>query len=194
MSIARKLVLLAGMALAALALTASTASAENRPVEVINEHIEDPAQDNCAPCTIHAAGEATISTSVGGAPVSRCLDEFAGTINHNALGEVRWTGGPHGAPGCTVTNCAELAEQHWPILGGHEEAGREFVIVEFCLRGTTPIDLHCTAEVPIVHIGNHDYTLSLTNHPCAGGAFFVTGAWQLESDPHDEIEIVHVTG
>jgi hypothetical protein len=193
MSIARKLVLLAGMALAALALTASTASAENSPIEVINEHIEPGAGDNCAPCTIHAKGEATISTSIGGAPISRCADEFEGLINHNGTGEIRWTGGPHGAPGCTVSNCIELGERHWPIFGGHEEAGREFVIVEFCLRGGgVQLDIHCTAEVPIVHLGGHNYTLSLTNQECAGGAFFVTGAWEVESDPHDEIEIVHL--
>jgi hypothetical protein len=95
-----------------------------------------------------------------GSPVSRCHDEFAGTINHNATGEIEWHGEAHRAPGCTVTNCAELAEQHWPILGGHEEAGREFVIVEFCLRGGgVQLDIHCTAEMPTTHT-------AITTTPC----------------------------
>ena len=130
MRIARKLMLLAAMAIAALAITASTAAAEIEPVEVVNE----ATAEHCAPtCTVHATGSGTaISAHFMGNefPQLLCNDEFSGSISEGAEGEIHtqeWM--PVSAGSCWKEPCGADTQEsgdgnHWPF-NIYEEAGRE---------------------------------------------------------------------
>ena len=193
MRIARKILLLTVMAFAAMALAATAASAN--PVTVIDEHSAVGAE--CDPCDIHVVGEAVITALPSGVPVSSCEDEFEGEINADGSGTIEWIGAPHGAaPGCNVVNCTNAAtgpdpysEWHWPISNMEETAGSVSAMVRFCLRAGAG-ELHCDAPVDIADAGGHHYVFS-THVLCGAGTREVEGEWEVESELHDEIEIVH---
>ncbi len=195
MRIALKLLLLAMMATAAMAFTASTAVAQETEVEVVDE-----ANDHapCDPCNLHDEGESHIFSLVAGAEVSTCEDEFNATISHDGTGEITWSGTAHGAPGCLPINCID-GEEHWPIISPIGEVGGEVehFTVRFCLRNApTGVESHCDGEVTIerTEIG-HVYELHATivdTTNCPGRRIEVHGFTEyIESDGDDNVEIEH---
>jgi len=191
MSIARKILLLALTALAAMAFAASTASAQETLVEFENE-----AGENCDPCLLHIVGESLLrDRQQPGAPVvSGCIDEFNVTLYHDTTGEVEWHGEDHPdiIIGCQTTNCmANPAEAHWPISAvGETGTDTLHMMVRFCLNNG-----HCNGEVAVAEIDLHLYEFSM-HQLCFGGAREIEGHWETETDPDtgeniEDFEIDH---
>jgi len=194
MRIARKILLLALTALAAMALAASTASAQT-PVE-----FEDEAGNDCDPCLVHIEGEAHIRdrTQVGAPIVSECHDEFDATLYHDTTGEIEWHGeidDPIG-PGCNTRNCdpvvVDPAEEHWPISNVGEIATDTVLMsIRFCLN-----NLHCNGvNIPAVETHHHHYEFTM-HQRCFQGAREIEGHWETEVDPDtgeniEDFEIDH---
>jgi hypothetical protein len=179
MRIAHKILLAALMALAAMAFAASTASAQETPVEFENEN-----NAPCNPCVVHVEGESHIrALNVVGQPlVSECHDEFAARLRHFSGGEIEWVGVDHPGPSCTVSNCAP-PENHWPVSNVREHVdGSVEMTVRFCLSG-----LHCNGNVRVTELPSHNYHFAMTQL-CAGGAREVEGEWRTEAEPNFEID------
>jgi hypothetical protein len=190
MSIARKLVLLAGLAISALALTASSASGQETMVEVVEEEGHVP----CVECPIHLAGETVIRNEAGNV-TSTCEDEFEGVIDADGKGDLEWVGSAHGAPGCNVVNCV-APEDHWPF-GALDElaAGTTHIYLRLCFSAAGN-ENDCVVEIQITDTGLHDYLASLASQECPAGPggvghAFLTGSWTFETETHTSLEFEH---
>jgi len=178
MRIARKILLLALTVVAAMAFAASTASAQETPVEFEHEN-----GDPCSPCLVHIEGESHIRdrTQPGAPIVSGCHDEFNATLWHDSSGELEWHGEDHEPVGigCNTINCTLVpGEEHWTITDvGETAADTVHMTVRFCLN-----NLHCNAEVPATETHHHHYEFSM-HQLCFGGAREVEGLWETEVDP-----------
>jgi hypothetical protein len=191
MTIARKLVLVAGLATSALALSAGTATAQESEVEVVEEIGHIP----CDACPIHITGETQFRNEAGNV-ITSCEDEFEGTINADGSGVLNWVGGPHGGPGCFIVNCAGT-EADWPTSDiGEFGNGEEHLWIRFCLSAGGN-ENHCDAEIHIEDESLHHYVLSLTNQECPAGPtgeghVFISGQWEIGSDEeHPPLELEH---
>jgi len=180
MRIARKILLPALTALAAMAFAASTASAQT-PVE-----FEDEAGNDCSPCLVHIEGETHIRdrTQVGAPIITECHDEFDATLWHDGTGEIEWHGEDHpDAPiGCFTINCDHAVvppeEEHWPVSGVGEIATDT---VQMTLRVCFN-NLHCNwVNIPATEIGHHQYEFTM-HQRCFGGAREFEGHWETEVD------------
>ena len=193
MRIARKLALLLTMAIAAMALAATTASADEA-VGVVDEATGNP----CAPtCTIHVAGESSLS-AFHVITVSNCTDEFTATLDANGNGEVDTWDGVDDASACTREQCTDSsgAREHWPI--STEEIADDTVELgaEFCLSPrngdmSDAAKARCDVDAIIVEHNdpNHDYEIDLS-HECniGGNPVEVHGDWDIEGT---DFEFVH---
>jgi len=184
MRLARKLFLLAAMALAALALTATTANAQ---VEVIDE---DGFNDHCPAVTVvndhdvvggchveyKSEGDVPLVVQTAGGPVtlSSCEFHLSGRVGENGSGYIDnallTDEVPPSNPPCTRTPCDEPsnaahhphAELLWPIAFT-EIDGVETLEATFCLRptanpegsGNTPCEVH----LPWTDNGGHNYEI-----------------------------------
>ena len=203
MNITQRLTLLCATAIAAMALTATNATA-TEPITVAEEGAAVCAP---APCTIHVVGEFGFR-AFHAFTISTCESEFFADINANGTGEItQWTGINHPVDGpCTREMCTDPDPagdpEHWPIEGTEETGENEtLMLVEFCL---TPTASHGSpetrCEVPI-HIteeptNNHHYFFDLFFEcDISGTPVEVAGNWETEEihNPaeEDEIEIVH---
>jgi len=153
MRIARKIMLLAAMAIAAMAFAAGSASAAN-PIE-----IEDLASNPCNPaCVVHIDGESHLARLDTGAIITTCADEFSAELNHNGTGPITWTGSAHGAPGCNTTNCVIMSPR-WNIASTEEvAAGQVEFLVPICLRSiVTGAESECSVDVIATDLGGGSY-------------------------------------
>ena len=214
MRLARKLFLLAAMAVAALAVGAGAANAQ---VEVIDE----PSGEHCGAVTT-----LTAHTAVGG-----CLVEFESTgavplhayipgkvtlfdcswhlearIGENGTGYVTQAKLTNTTPGsCPRTPCDEAAPSHaellWPFVL-NESAGQESLELTFCLRPLTFPDVEgqgntpCTVHLEVTDLGNHDYEIghSPSESFCEPGLPFPVSLESLHflyEEGSDKIEIIH---
>jgi hypothetical protein len=207
MLIARKFVLLCAMALAALALGATSASAQETGVEVIEELSGDPCSV-AAPCRVHAEGTSELHEHVGGVPVevSACDDEFEANVfgdgsgvidvyNNNASTSVR----------CLRRKCngvgEPVSEATWPIYDAGETGPNVgHMWVDFCIdtvAAPNGAGAHCTVEVQVEEdpLDDHHYIFSVDSWTCPTLNLELTGEWETENpptSPHEGIEIVHV--
>jgi hypothetical protein len=189
MRIARKLVLLCAMALAAMALGAGNASAQETSVEFVEE-----TGGQCNPCIVTAEGESHIVSTFTGQQVSKCHDVFTSEIWHDGSGHIYdWKGTNHEVvgPGCTVTPCTDPVEKEWDITApGETGTDKGHMTVRFCLvsGGNT---VHCNAEVqvsePSLHVAQFATTVN-----CAFGTRRVEGSWTQVPDGGAGFEVNHL--
>jgi len=196
MTIARKILLLVAVALFTMALTASTASAQETDVEVLHELTGAP----CSPCSVHVRGESRLLAVPPGVVVFSCIDEFNANLYDNGTGEVEWDGENHVAPGCNITNCLGSTgfNPHWAFDNiGELGNGVEYTNVNFCLKGGAN-EVPCTGEVLIqehLPARSHDYEFRTRPEgiPCAGGTRIIHGMWEAEVDGADnKVELIHL--
>jgi len=197
MTTVRKIVLLVAMALSAMALAATTASAQETEVEIIDEPTGVP----CNPCVVHIRGESRILAVPPGIVVSTCTDEFNARLYHGGTGEIEWDGEPHPSPGCNTTNCLGNPgfNPHWNVNRiGELGNGVEHTNVNFCLRAGAN-EIPCTGEVLIqehLPVGSHDYEFRTRPEgiPCAAGTRVIHGMWETEHEggtSDQEVELIH---
>ncbi len=212
MRLARKLVLTAAMALAAMAMTAGTASAQEEPVNVFNEGTGVACSTATGNCDLHVAGNSVLTQHVFGAEsqASACNDEFVARLGANGTGTIpTYTNNAPVAP-CTRIKCNGVGENAsegtWPVTntGEYTAAGQTLdghLTVRFCLDlASMPNDpgVHCTVEIDVDATANHRYRFTAVNEHCPLGIPGVEaeldGTWNSEVTPdagQEQIEIVH---
>jgi hypothetical protein len=197
MSILRKLALLSVMALAAMAFSATSASAT--PLEV--QHESTGVHCGFTPntdCNVHAQGEDSLE--IFGITLSTCQTEFNAEIFEDGTGWIHANFQDHPTDGdCTRIECngvnEPIEEAEFEILSGAdapEETGTNAgtMVVRFCLDDTSNPDetgIHCTAPVTVLEPTLHDYNFRL-NHVCPN-LVHVIGDYTIEGSP---IEIEHL--
>jgi len=149
-----------------MAFAASSASATD-PIEV-----ETLAGAPCtlATCLFHVDGESHLARLDNGLIVSTCADEFFVEFAHNGSGHIRWTGLPHGAPGCNTTNCTTMSPV-WQITSREEiAAGQVEFSVNICLRSlATGAENECPVDVIATSNGGGDYHFDAATACVAAG-------------------------
>jgi hypothetical protein len=200
----RKLFLLAATVIAALALTATSALAEDEGVEVSQETSEGNV--HCNPwCFIHANGASSLTAHIGPTEIvaSACTDEFEGEVDENGEGHIDvYENNAATSGNCTRINCNGIGEdENEPIWPAHfeEEGGEETINVRFCLDAEADPDAegaHCDVEIHVEDVGDHTWTFQAVDEPCPpdenGINAEVDGFWNLEHETiHDNIEIIH---
>ena len=193
MRLARKLFLLAAMAIAALAMTASTASAQ---IEVLHED----GGDHCDPVTVEAGhnvhGGCHIEfSSVVDIPlhayipakttISNCEVYLSGRVDEEGEGYVELIvlEPPHaGGVPCTREACDEMTgtpphpDLLWPFHIREEGAGHEEVEAEFCLRANTTAEGSagnwCDVHLPFQDEGAHQYEIGSSDPDGTGTEVF----------------------
>jgi hypothetical protein len=205
MRFVRKIFLLALTAVAAMAFAASTASAQETPIEVIDEH----SLEHCAPvpnadtggCRVHFSGELILVGHIFGieANASDCLVELEARIDEDGEGYVYQASfTPHPTDACTRSPCS----LPWRIHGEEPAPGVEHIYAEFCARPDAGgADTRCEVRAPLTAVGDHDYRLTFIDvagipHPNDGsqpGCELTGGVLDIEkpTGTHDEIEIIH---
>jgi len=183
MRLARKRFLLAAMALAALALTATTANAQ---IEVLDEETDD----HCSAVTVVNDHDVTggchvefkslhdvplvLTTAGGPVTLSNCLVHMEGHINETGSGYIDTVAltdeVPPANPPCTRTPCDEAAdaahhphaELLWPV-SFTEVSGVELVETTFCLRPSANAEgvgnTFCEVHLPWADKGGHNYEI-----------------------------------
>ncbi len=212
MRLARKLVLIAAMALAAMAMTAGTASAQEEPVNVFNEGNGVACSTVAGNCDLHVSGSSVLTQHVFGSEsqASACNDEFVARLGPNGNGSIpTYTNNAPVAP-CTRIKCngvgEPVAEATWPVTGTGEytTAGQNIdghLSVRFCLdlaSNPNGTGVHCTVEIDVDATSTHRYRFTAMNEHCPLGIPGVEaeldGVWDSETslDPgQEQIEIVH---
>ncbi len=212
MRLARKLVLTAAMALAAMAMTAGTASAQEEPVNVFNEPSGTPCSTITGNCDLHVSGSSVLTQHVFGSEsqASACNDEFVARLGPAGTGSIPiYTNNAPVAP-CTRIKCDGLgedpAETVWPVsnTGEYTTAGQNLdghLTVRFCLdlaSNPNGTGVHCTVEIDVDATANHRYRFTAVNEHCPLGIPGVEaeldGTWNSEATPdsgQEQIEIVH---
>ena len=216
MRLARKLFLLAAMAIAALAMTASTASAQivelseeggdHCPAVVKNVH------DVTGGCHIEFESENEVPLvanvpGVGVVTLSNCEVHIEARVGEDGEGWVTQallTGHPAPSVPCTRTPCDEAAPSHvelpWEIHIEEDGPGLDFADVRFCLRPVANDEgvgnSFCTVHLPISDNGNHDYEIGHTPSEdfCELSApvpISIESAHFLYEEGSDKIEILH---
>jgi len=170
-------------------LAAAPAASGQASVEIVREA---PSSEGCGPCDIHLVGESSIFSMPTGVELSTCEDELEGTIGQDGVGELAWTGTPHGAIGCP-TNCAADGEADWPLGTLVEVGGEARLTLRVCYRGPGGAEGHCDLVLAIPAAPSHNQELTADNL-CMSNTRRVVAAWETETDSHDAIEFVHGTG
>ena len=216
MRLARKLFLLAAMAITALAMTAGTANAQ---IEVLDE----PTGEHCGTVTTPTAHTAAGGCLVefqseeeiplhayipGKVTLSDCEVHITARIGEDGEGYVTkalLTEEPGSDVPCTRTPCDEAEPSHaellWPIHL-REAAGEESIEATFCLRPITDPDVEgqgntpCTVHLEVTDLGNHDYEIghSPSESFCEPGLPFPVSLESLHflyEEGSDKIEIIH---
>ena len=216
MRLARKLFLLAAMAITALALTAGTASAQEQSVEVENEATGVHCSVAAANCDHHVVSvtPSVLTQHVFGSEsqASSCTDEFVATLGENGNGAINTYTNDHVTnQACTRIKCNGVgepaAEASWPVtatgetITNPETNDTGHLTVRFCLDtednpggGGT----HCNVEIDVSEEANHTYEFRAVDEPCPIAPPFISaeldGHWISEGTPgtgQEDIEIVH---
>ena len=215
---ARKLFLVAAMAIAALAMTAGPASAQVEVLEEGNEHcpavVVESAHVVHGGChfEFESTGEVPFFAfvpGVGTVQLFNCEFHLEARIGEDGAGYITqavMTSHPAPSFPCTRTPCDEAAPSHeeflWPIQI-NEVSGQESIEVTFCLRPVTGSEgesnTPCEVHLPDADLGNHDYELGAagsTQYHCEvapGIDVWIENAHFVYEEGSDEekIEIVH---
>ena len=213
MRLARKLFLLTAMAIAAMAITAGAASAQEEPVAVIQEAVGGGACNvGTGNCDTHVVGSSVLTQHIFGSEsqASACNDEFVARLGPSGAGNIHIYTNNAPTPPCTRIKCTGVGEptteREWPITntGEYTTAGTVndgHMRVRFCLdTAAMPNDpgTHCTVEIDVDEDAvNHRYLFKAVNEHCPvfpGVEAELDGTWASETtlDPGQEhIEIVH---
>lgn len=210
MRIARKLMLLAMMAIAATAFMASSASAEiglPDAVEITDEDLGThcgavtPTPNGATGgCFLHADSETgtLVSLELFGEALTECTNSFDARINEDGHGYIYNQVFGGGAP-CVAVPCNAVTGpgfRPWEVAVQEPRPGVEHLIANFCVVvGGVQID--CTIEVGM-HIHSHSEVEFFANQsPCfEDDTLHVTGHWYALANPNTtpprrEIEIRH---
>jgi hypothetical protein len=178
MRIARKLLFVALAALAAMAFSATTASAiDHTPEETTTIKNESTGvacttatKTSGGGCTIHATGEVELWGDVFGVSVlgSNCITEFTGRVGGDGKGFVDTVllSDHAGVNDCTRTPC----NLPWDAQAKERLGGHEVLESTFCVTGGPTTEV-CHVELPIFKIGPHDYKAA---HETTGNDFSTT--------------------
>ncbi len=212
MRLARKLVLTAAMALAAMAMTAGTAFAQEESVAVFSEPSGTACSTATGNCDLHVSGSSVLTTHVFGSEsqASACNDEFVARLGPNGTGTIPTYTNNAPTSGCTRIKCNDVGEgpgeATWPVTntGEYTAAGQNIdghLMVRFCIdlaSNPNGTGTHCTIEIDVDATANHRYRFTAVNEHCPlgipGVEFEVDGAWDSEVTPEtgqEHIEIVH---
>ncbi len=212
MRLSRKLVLIAATALAAMAMAAGSASAQEEPVNVFNEPSGTPCSFAAGNCFHHVVGVSVLTTHVFGAEsqASGCNDEFVARLDANGTGTIpTYTNDAPTFP-CTRIKCNGVgeapAEATWPVTNTGEYTAASQTLdghltVRLCLDHVldpNSIGVHCTAEIDFDATATHRYRFTAVNEHCPlgipGVELEIDGTWNTEATPgpgQAHIEIVH---
>jgi len=192
MRLMHRLMRLATMVVAALALTASSAMAQESPVEVLNE---DTAA-HCDPCTFVVTGSSSLRTHSGGVEqvIWACTDRLEGTINEDGTGSA--TSITLAGINCRLLPCATANGQvAWPFTVGETGPGTEHMNITFCLFNALGQFSFCQVEAAVQEDPSdpHHYLLNVNDQTCPSGVEF-TSNWEIRDDDptHDAIDIQHL--
>lgn len=208
MRLVRKLTLLAILAIAATALMAPAASAQEPLLHDQTPGLQvgtEPGNQPCPAvvlllgggtsggCLLHITGTnvAFIGHMVGGEVVgSRCNIEVTARIDAAAEGfftHAEMTDPPMGE--CHRRPCGYVEGQFegrpWAFSASEVAAGVEALTVLFCVQDDMGNQRHCELDFGLVQPVNHRYGL---NVPAGGGSCHgvpreMTGTWGVEGDP-----------
>jgi hypothetical protein len=189
MRLVRKLALLTTMALAAMALAASSASAQEE-IEVTEE-----GGGHCNPCVVHAVSTQNVQLDVHIFGIeftdSVCANEFDAVIYEDATGAL--TNQSLTGAGCNREPCAATP---WPITGRETVAGAEILEATFCVQpvgGGDPIN--CSIDVGVEDEAGHIlgfHAVDARCHRVGQSPAEVSGEWVTESgDGREEVIITH---
>jgi hypothetical protein len=171
MQLSHKLMLLAMTTIAALALAATTASAQE-PIE-----IQDELGAHCGNiCDLHLVGTGPTSWAAyfGGTPVAvitSCNDEFVASLDENGVGFIHtYENDAATSPSCIRVNCAS-EEGEWPTRLEEHAPGDERAHFEFCLspENDPTTETHCEMEIDIDTpdpLDPHHYLFNALNEHC----------------------------
>lgn len=215
MRIARTLVLALAAAIAAMALGATSASAQ--AVELTN--VNDPerpvhcdlAAQNCK-IVAHSESETSLRGHQFGfeSTVSRCLDEFTGFVGEDGTGHIvqqHLEDGP--SLNCEREPCGDEVhlggESEWPAVLRESAPDELTMEIEFCLEQhghDSPV--HCELDVDVTLDGHHSAEFRAEDsaqsdhhkecHHVEGSSAMVEveGHWESEPEESDEIEVTHL--
>jgi hypothetical protein len=212
MRLARKLFLLGAMAVAALALTAGSASAQ---FEVLDEdggggHCPAvaliPSHGVTGGCELDVRGKVPLYAHIPAeTPISNCFVDLEARIDENGEGYVEsaiFTPGaaPPNVP-CTRAPCDEAngTQLPWRFHLDEVAPGDERVEATFCLRtvasGPGGTGTNCEVHLELSDLGSHNYEIGhLAQHQfCEGNPIPpVSIVGHLETyNPLETIEIIH---
>jgi hypothetical protein len=198
MRVARKLLLFCAMAFAAATLGASTASAQETPVEIWQED-----GSHCEPCELHIVGSSSFAVHIPVPPfeqtITSCDDEFEVELWEDEFdeggGETRLHQGHVidydnniGSAACTRRNCDGLnqgEEPEWETYGWGEAGPNEgHFRYRFCLEPEAGGQgAHCDIEVHFeeVNVNHHQYMITASDTPADSNECIV-GTNELEFD------------
>ena len=211
MRFVRKLLLLAAVAIAAMALSASTAAAIN-PVEVVDngvhcEPIDASGHEATGGCHLQALSLGPIHLEVHSAGIETtgpaCENDFEVLLDEYGEGYVQhfviFPGDPEcgtGVRACREVEAHGTSNGPWRVHIEEAGPGLENAIVTVCV--VLPGGLRC--EGPVNVAVSHDaeqYFAEVTDQgiPCAPGvrAEF-TGHYILVNEPEEEIHVLHPLG
>jgi hypothetical protein len=184
-----KLFLLAATAIAAMALSASSAAATS-PVEVVVEGGVEHCDVSVGNCDLHVVGESHLTHPnplVG--IISRCQDEFTATFDEDGSGTVTGQSLANKSGSdipCNSVPCPGSQPYNaWPISGAEETAASTIeATVTFCLGQDAGVQ--CPADVIITEPSAHQYAFStVTTCP---NLIRVEGNWTAEGDTDVEFQ------
>jgi hypothetical protein len=200
---ARKACLLFAMTLVAMALGASSASAQESIL-----FYEEVGMAACEPCDVHFVGESELHTHAFGFEVveSACTDEFEGQvveeIEEGEQGHLYvYENNAASSASCQLIGCNGVGEPawaaEWSLYEILEVAMNETTLtVDFCFddkANPNGTGLICPAEAHLEEqvADNHVYVL-FVDVVCDNMNFI--GEWQTEAETslHDAIEMVHL--
>ena len=207
MRLARILCALAAVAVTALTALASTALAQEEPIEASREgsvHCSTASQN----CNHHIEGSSSLILHAFGSEsvVSQCNDEFIARLSESGNGSIiSYMNNAASSSSCTRIMCDDAGQESWPITNIGEYTGAQadegHVTIRFCFDDESNpggTGTQCTAEVDIENHGNHKYGYKAISEECPILNMDVwvelNGAWESEGIPgvnqHD-IEYVH---
>ena len=209
---AGKLFLLAVAAFAAMALTAGNATAQEEPVEVVNEATFEHCDVAAETCKHHMVGTHQFTLHQFGSEsiLTACNDELLVVLGEDGSGYIdTYENDAATSSSCTRIQCNGVGESasevEWPIADTGEYTGVQtdegHLTFRFCFDNESDPSgpgAHCTMEVDIENHGNHRYGLKAIDEECSISGMVVwigvDGEWESEGMPdvgQDDIEFIH---
>lgn len=195
MRLARNLVFAALAAVAAMMLAASSAVANDTPIEIIDENTSQHCNTaGSAECHIVADSVGDITLEAFGAVRSECHNAYELELDEDGTGQI--VGQTLTGPDCVTPPCGSPATP-WDVLGVTEEDGELNLRANFCVVDPLFGDINCTTNVH-VEVLSHRNLVADTAPPLSicegsGGLLHVTGDWTgVGENDEQELEVVHL--